>query len=426
MLSADEAAALLGTRDSLGVGLGPAIPPEFMTALGRRRDWEDLVVGGALLLDLYEVFMQPGVQYRSGFYGPAERVLQGLGHRVELVPGGFRQFGPILAAYGPRVMATQGAPGPGGALNLSLHLGGTRPELLAAGGDPERLLVAEVNPRLPVTHGWEDGDNTLPPGLIDVVVEVDREPFVLPEEAVTDADRQIAHLVRGYVKDGSTLQTGIGAVPGVVAGLLAESPGGGYGVHSEMFTDGLRRLHESGKVTNASKGLLEGRSVATFALGSAELYRWLDGNREVAFMPVEVVNDPGLIARNHRMVSINGALAVDLYGQVAADAVAGVQISGVGGHEDFTAGTDLSFDGHSLVCLHSTVTRDGQKSSRIVADLPPGSIVSTPRHHLDVVITEHGAAEVRGLTVRERALALAGIADPEFRPELLDRAARLA
>ena len=199
---------------------------------------------------------------------------------------------------------------------------------------------------------------------------------------------------------------------------MAEGPLGGFGVHSEMFTTGLMRLHQAGKVTNDAKGVFDGVSVTTFALGSSELYRWLDGNRDVAFIPVETVNDPTVIAQNANLVSINGALSVDLYGQVVADSIEGRQISGVGGHEDFVAGAELHLDAHSLICLRSTVQRDGELVSRIAGLLPEGAVVSTPRHHTGVVITEYGAAELAGLTVRERAHLLAEIAHPDFRAEL--------
>jgi acyl-CoA hydrolase len=185
-----------------------------------------------------------------------------------------------------------------------------------------------------------------------------------------------------------------------------------------MFSDGLMRLHQAGKVTNDRKGLFDGVSVTTFALGTAELYRWLDDNEEVAFIDVAVVNDPTTISRNANLVSINGALSVDLYGQVVADTIGGRQISGVGGHEDFVAGAELHRDAHSLICLRSTVDVDGAPVSRIVGTLPEGSVVSTPRHHTGVVITEFGVAELAGLTVRERAHALVDIAHPDFRPAL--------
>ncbi len=211
----------------------------------------------------------------------------------------------------------------------------------------------------------------------------------------------------------------------MVAAKLAEGAGGGYGVHSEMFTDGLMQLHRAGKVTNDAKHLFNGVSITTFALGTAELYSWLDGNADVAFVPVQVVNDPTIIAQNHAFVSINGALSVDLYGQVVADNIDGRQISGVGGHEDFVAGAEMRLDDHSLICLRSTAVSNGVTRSRIVAALPEGSVVSTPRHHTGVVITEYGAADLSGRTVRERAAALAEIAHPDFRDELRRRGAEL-
>ena len=416
----EEAADLVRPSDTVGFGLGPGIPDAFLRALGGRDDWERLVFGGALLLGYYTVFTEPGVSYRSGFFGPAERILLAEGHDIELVPGGFRQFAPILSRFAPRVMIAQGAPPDGdGRVNLSLHLGATRDELIRAGTDPDRVLLVEVNPHLPRTRSLPPRfDNTLPLDLIDVVVEADGEPYALEDPTPTAEDVAIAANALQFVTDGCTLQTGIGAVPNMVATTLAAGNGGGYGVHSEMFTTGLMRLHQAGKVTNASKGSFDGVSVTTFALGTSELYRWLDGNPEVAFLPVDVVNDPTVIGQNHKLVSINGALCLDLYGQVVADNIDGKQISGVGGHEDFVAGADLHIDAHSLICLRSTVTVDGTVHSRILPFLPEGAVVSTPRHHTGVVITEYGAAQLNGLTVRERATALADIAHPDFRAEL--------
>ncbi len=422
-----DAAALIRSRDTIGFGLGPANPDAFLTALGGRDDWEDLTFGGALLLGYYPVFTHPGVSYRCGFFGPAERFMLAQGANIELVPGGFRQFAPILRRYAPRVMTAQAAPpAADGLINLSLHLGATYEELVMAGSDPGRLLVIEVNPNLPRTCSLPpDHTNLFPLDLADVVVETDGAPYALPQNPPDDIDQAIAERARSFIGDGATLQIGIGAVPDMVASQLAAGTGGSYGIHTEMFTDGLMQLHLAGKVTNQAKSVFNGVSVTTFALGSAELYRWLDGNREVAFLPVQVVNDPTVIARNHAFVSINGALSVDLYGQVVADHIDGKQISGVGGHEDFVAGAEMRIEDHSLICMRSTAVADGVTRSRIVARLPEGSVVSTPRHHTGVVITEHGSADLSGHTERERAAALVEIAHPDFRDELADAAATL-
>jgi acyl-CoA hydrolase len=313
-----------------------------------------------------------------------------------------------------------------GRVNLSLHYGATRPELLRAGRDPDRLLIIETNPNLPRTRSrLPEFDNTIPVDLIDALVEADGEPFSLQDPPPDARDRAIASHALRFIADGATLQTGIGTIPNIVASELAAGPLGGFGVHSEMFTTGLMELHLAGKVSNAGKGIFDGVSVTTFALGTAELYRWLDRNDEVAFMDVAVVNDPTTISRNAKLVSVNGALSVDLYGQVVADTIDGRQISGVGGHEDFVAGAELHPDAHSLICLRSTVDVGGVQVSRIVGALPEGSVVSTPRHHTGVVVTEFGAAELTGLTVRERAHALVDVAHPDHRPALREVADRL-
>ena len=306
-----------------------------------------------------------------------------------------------------------------GYASLSLHAGATYHELLRASADPERVLVVEVNPGAPRTLG-------LPPEFphrvhvdqIDVLVESDRPLFVLPDAEESEIDRRIAAHVRPYIVDGATLQTGIGGIPSTIATMLANDDGGDYGIHSEMFTTGLMRLHKAGKVSNARKGQYEGMSITTFAAGTEELYEFLDGNQEVRFLPVEVVNSPEIVSKNRRMVTINGALTIDLWGQAVADTIGPKQFSGIGGHEDFVSVAGFELEDRSLLCLPSTATVGGQRISRIAAELAAGAVVTTPRHQLDLVVTEYGVASLRGRTVRERALALAGIAHPDFR-ELL-------
>jgi acyl-CoA hydrolase len=420
-ISAAEAAALLRTEDTLAVPLGPGQPGEFLHALGSREDWRALTVFAALLLDFYPLFTRPGVRLLSGFFGPVERALRAAGHDVSFIPADFRRFARIARELAPRVMATAAAlPDAGGRLSLSLHAGATVDELRRCGRDPDRLLVVEVSPHLPHTLGLPpEHRHALEVDDVDVLVQSERPPPALPESSAGPVEHAIAEHAHAYIGPGTTLQTGIGAVPNEIVKLLAEGPGGDYGIHSEMFTTGLMRLHRAGKVSNALKGVFEGISVTTFALGSEELYAWLDGNPEVRFLPVAVVNDPSVISRNRNMLSINGALAVDLAGQVAADTLEGRQYSGIGGHEDFVSGAGLAEGDRSLVCLPASARVEGRRVSRIVRHLAPGTLVTTPRHQVDVVITEFGSAELAGRSVEERARALAEIADPEFRAELL-------
>ncbi len=418
--SLDAAASRIRTVDQLAVPLGPGQPSAFMHALAQRDDWEDLQIFGALLVDIYEIFLKPGVHHLSGFFGPAERVLLDMGADIQFIPSDFRRFAPIVAGLAPRVMATLAAPPDrDGYVSLSLHAGATVDELHRCGADPERLLVVEVNEQCPHTLGLPpEWPHRLHVDEIDVMVESERPVFTMDDGDPTDVERRIAEWAATFVSDGCTLQTGIGGIPSQVVKILAAGDGGDYGVHSEMFTTGLMHLHLAGKVTNRNKGIFDGYSITTFSAGTAELYEWLDGNQEVRFLPVDVVNSPERISANHAMISINGAISIDLWGQAVADTIGGRQFSGIGGHEDFVAASGLELEDRSLLCLPSTSTVGGTLISRIVALLAAGSVVTTPRHQLDVVVTEYGVAELRGRTVRERAAALAEIAHPDFRDQL--------
>ena len=422
VMTPEEAAALVRPVDVVGIPLGPGHPGGFLHALGPRTDWEDLLITGALLTDFYEVFGRPNVRFLSGFYGPLERLMRDQGGAIDFVPADFRRFAPALERINPRVMATAAAPpDEDGWCSLSLHAGATIAEIGKAADDPDRVLVVEVSPRFPRTHGIGEHHHRIHVDRIDVLVESDREPFVIGEVEPSPEEAAIAASVAEFIVEGSTIQTGIGGIPSTVASILAAGPLGGFGVHSEMFTTGLMDLHKAGKVTN-QKGVYDGISVTTFAAGTRELYDWLDDNREVGFLPVHLVNSPEIISKNRKMVSINGALAVDLAGQAVADTLAGSQFSGIGGHEDFVAASGLELEDRSLICFKSSTVVNGTRLSRISGQFPAGTIVTTPRHQLDVVITEHGVAELRGRTVRERARALAAIAHPEFRDELLAQA----
>ena len=424
-MSMSDAISLIRPTDSLAVPLGPGVPTGFLHALGERDDFVDLRVFGALLPDLFQLFMRAGVHYSSGFFGPAERFLRDAGAAIDFVPADFRRFEPILERLQPRVMATAAAPPVDGWVSLSVHAGATVDELHRAGADPNRVLIVEVSEHFPRTFGLEPlHPHRLHVDEIDVLIESDRAPLTLADTEPTDAERTIADHALRFISSGCTLQTGIGGIPSQIAALLAESDMGDFGIHSEMFTTGLMKLHLAGKVTNNKGGDFDGFSPTTFAAGVPELYSWLHNNDDVRFLPVKVVNSPESIARNKNMITINGALAVDLAGQVVADTIAGMQFSGVGGHEDFVSGPGLETSDRSLVCLPSTSMVDGQLVSRIMATLPEGSVVSTPRHQVDIIITEFGVAELEGRTIRERARALAAIAHPQFRDELLASAER--
>ena len=424
-LSALEAAARVNPDDRLGLPLGPGQPPTFMAALGERDDWTDLQVYGALLSVGTELFNRSGVSYLSGFFGPFERALRDADAAISFAPADFRRFAPLYEEKQPRVMCTVASPPDAdGYCSLSLHAGGSIGEIMRVAKDPDRLLIVEAASGFPGRMACRRNTRTGSTSTRSTSwSKAMPNPWSCRKPEPTDVDVAIAEHAAEFIGDGSTIQTGIGAVPSTLAALLAKGEASDLGVHSEMFTTGLMRLHESGRVTNR-KGSFDGTSIATFALGTSELYEWLDGNDDVAFLPVEVVNSPERIAANRKMISINAAMAVDVHGQVVADTINARQYSGIGGAEDFAAGPGLELEDRSLLCLPSTVEIDGRLHSRIVPWFERGAVITVPRHQADVIITEHGAAELAGKTTHQRGLELARIAHPDFRDELVEAAKR--
>lgn len=418
-LSAADAVSLIRDVDSVGLGLVSGTPRTILEEMSQRRDWKNLTISGGLLLGTYGVFSHPNVHYRASFYGGAERHYRDHGADVQFVPSFFRHYGLLTQHIHARVMIMQASmPDENGDVSFSLYNGAHLEECRRAGADPDRLLILECSPRFPTTHALAGHAHTLTLDEIDIIVVSDAAPTVLAKEEGTAEDYAIAEYAASYIKDGATLQTGIGAVPNLVAQALVKGGGGDYGVHSEMFTDGLYELARAGKVTNAAKEINRGVSVTTFALGSTEMYDYLHDNPSVGFAPVSYTNDPSVIARNPRMVSINSALEVDLQGQIIADALGVRQYSGVGGHMDFVEGTSLSLEHASLICLQSTALVKGVLKSRIIGSMDSHSAVTTPRHLTGIIVTEYGCADLRGLSVRERAQSLVAIAHPDFRDEL--------
>jgi acyl-CoA hydrolase len=417
--SARQAVARLRRDDTVAVPILTGQPAALLTALAERDDWQELTLFSGLLIEPYPILLRPGVRYISGFLGPIERMLIDAGGAIDFLPSDFLGWDRWARSQSPRVVASAVAPmDEHGYFSFALHAGATFDAFLSATRDPERVAIAEVVRDLPHVYGLgEHGAHRVHVSEVDAVVESDRSAFVLPVEAPTEVDRAIAARVESLIPEGATLQFGIGAVPNIVATLLAEGPKGDFGVHTEMFVDGIMRLHGADKITNR-KGIHDGFSVATFAAGSAELNRWLHRNPEVRLLPVTQVNDPAIIRRNRRMVSINGALGVDVHGQIMAESIGARQYSGVGGHELFVMGARDSEGGKSIVCLRATATVDGRPVSTIVAQFPAGTPVSTPRQHVDYVVTEYGIAHLGPLTSRERRAALAAIAHPDLRAEL--------
>ncbi len=418
-VSLSAAAGLVRPRDTLACGFVAGQPAGFLDALGARADLEDVVLYTGLLLQPYTLLQNPKIRVVSGFFGPIERMARAAGARVTYLPRDFNGLERVAERLRPRVvLAVTAPPDADGFLSFGVHAGASYRPFIAAARDPERLAIAEINRRMPRVFGDPVlGGNRVHLSEVDVLVEHDADLVTLPDAAPTSEDLAIARLVCDRIPPQAILQFGIGAIPNAIAGILAAQPEGDFGLHTEMISDGVMKLHQAGKIANR-KPLYDGVTVATFALGSRELYQWLDGNPDVRMLPVTAVNGAAVLAQLPRLTSINGALAVDLAGQVAADAIGGRQYSGTGGHESFVSGAGDAREGRSFLCVRSTATFAGTTVSTITAAFAPGTRVTTPRHHVQWIVTEYGAVDLSLLDDEERPRALLELAHPQFRNEL--------
>jgi acyl-CoA hydrolase/GNAT superfamily N-acetyltransferase len=291
---------------------------------------------------------------------------------------------------------------------------GVSVDVVRAAVDTADLVLAEVNPFMPRTHG----DSFLPISKIDRFVPVSTPLLELAGDPPGEIEAAIGRHVASLVPSGATIQTGIGSIPDAVLRALSDRQD--LGVHTEMLSDGIMNLAKAGVITGARKSLLRGKMVTSFVMGSRALYDWAHENPALEMRGSDFTNSPRVIAENDRMISVNSALAVDLTGQVAADTLMGKFFSGIGGQVDFVRGAAASRGGKSIIALRSTAKHG--TVSRICAVLEEGAGVVTSRGDVRYVVTEYGVADLWGKSVRERAIALIEIAHPDFRGELLAQA----
>ncbi len=279
-----------------------------------------------------------------------------------------------------------------------------------------KLVIAEINDRMPRTHG----DTVLHVSHISALVESSRPLLEMHAEPFTEMHMRVARNVAALIPDGATLQTGIGGVSEAVLRCLDDKRD--LGIHTEMCPDGVIDLMESGVMNGERKSLHRGKAVAAFVLGTQRLFDFIHENPSFEFRSIGYTNDPFVVAQNDRMVAINSALQIDLTGQVCADSMGARPYSGFGGQIDFIRGAARSRGGVPIIALPATA-RNGAVS-RIVPVLEPGAGVVTSRADVHYVVTEHGVAYLHGRTLRERAEALIAIAEPRFQTELEDFAVR--
>ncbi len=288
---------------------------------------------------------------------------------------------------------------------------GTSVDTARAAVDSARVVLAEINQRMPRTHGH----TAVPLERLAAWTATDRDLPAHGARPPTPVEERIGDHVAALVEDGACLQLGIGGIPNAVLARLEHHRD--LGIHTEMFSDGVVRLIESGAVTNARKTIHPGRTIASFVVGSRQLYDFVDDNPLVEFHPCDRTNDTNLIRKLERVVAINSGLEIDLTGQVCADSIGHRVYSGIGGQMDFIRGAAMSPGGRPIIALPSTAL--GGSVSRIVAQLKPGAGVVTTRGHVHWVVTEHGAVDLHGKSLAERGRLLVSIAHPSHREPLL-------
>lgn len=288
--------------------------------------------------------------------------------------------------------------------------------------DRARLVIVEVNENQPRCLGGYD--EAIHISEVDYIVE--GSPNAVPELAAgepSEVDRKIAAQVVSELEDGCCIQLGIGSLPNMVGSMIAASDLKDLGCHTEMLADSYLDMHRSGKLTGRRKNIDRGKLVYSFALGTRRLYDFIDDNQQCAIYPVDYTNSPEVAASNDRLMTINNAVEVDIYGQVCSESNGTCHISGTGGQLDFVLASYKSRGGKSFVCLPSSYRcSDGKLKSRIVSTLAQGAIVTDPRTVAQYIVTEYGIFNLKGKTTWQRAEGLIGLAHPDFREDLVKAA----
>lgn len=421
LMSADQAVALIPDRARIVTGIAVSQPPALLAALARRAAAKSIsgaemyyllsmsAAGDTILRAEYADAVRP----MSLFHGKAERALdqqaaQNGSPPTEFVPCAFSQAPNLYAKIGVDTLITQVAPMDADG-NFSL---GTNTDYALSVARRAKRVILEVNRHMPRTLG----DCMIPLSDVTAIVEHDQPLIAVPSAPRRPEDDAIGAIIAGLVEDGACLQMGIGALPDAACAALKDHRH--LGIHTELMTPGLVELMRAGIVDNSRKAIHPGKSVYAFAMGDQAFYDFLHENPALEAHPVDYVNNPAVIARNPKMVSVNATIEVDLHGACNSEVMGGRQYSASGGQLDFVRGATLSEGGLSIIACHSTAAK-GTKS-RIVPRL--SGAVTTPRNDVHIIATEYGWVDLRGLSLRQRANALIGIAHPQFREEL-ERAA---
>jgi len=416
--SASDAVQWVNDGDLIVVPTGVGEPPTLLAALSEQRhSYTDVKVAQILALRKFG-YIDPQtvdhVRHVALFYGGATRA-GGQAGWIDFIPNYFSEI-PSLIQRGQMpadVVFSMASPMDAhGYFSLSLGADYTMAAVAKA-----RAVVLEVNPNVPFAYG----NCHVHISQVSALVESNEPVLEVGMPQIGAVQEAIGKYVAEQIEDGSTLQIGYGGIPdAVVMQLTAKHD---LGIHTEMIGDGILTLLECGAVTNRRKNYLPGKMVATFALGSGKLYKFMDRNPALEIHPVNFTNSPALAGQNDKLVAINATLQIDLLGQCGSESLGHLPYSGTGGQADFVRAANISNGGKAFIVLPSTAKND--TISRIVPVLSPGTHVSTSKNDINYVVTEFGVAQLRGKSAKQRAGELIAIAHPNFRAELTEQAKRM-
>lgn len=417
-MTAVDAVRLVRNGDTIIVPTGVGEPPTLLTALSeQRRDFSGVKVSQILAMRKY-AYIDPQtvdhVRHAAFFFGGATRA-GGQEGWIDFIPNYFSEIphqierGQIAADV---VFSMASPMDAHGFFAVSLGADYTMAAIAKA-----RCVVLEVNPNVPFAFG----NCHVHISQVTALVEDEQPVMEVGLPKIGPVQEAIGKYVADMIDDGATLQIGYGGIPDAVVMQLTGKHD--LGIHTEMIGDGILTLLESGTITNRRKNYLPGKTIATFALGSQKLYRYMDRNPGLEMHPVSFTNDPYLAGLNDNLVAINATLQIDFQGQCGSESLGHSPYSGTGGQADFVRAANRSRGGKAFIVVPSTAKND--TISRIAPTLSPGTHVTTSKNDINYVVTEYGVAQLRGKSMKQRTLELIGIAHPNFRAELTEQAKRM-
>lgn len=417
-MSPFDAIRVVRSGDTIVVPTAVGEPPNLLNALSEmRREFRNVTVSQILPVRKYDYFdpsTADHIRHTAYFFSGASRA-GGQEGWIDFLPGYFSEL-PVLIRRGLTpvdVVFTMASPmDEHGYFSLALA-----PDYTMEAVKRARAVVLEVNPNVP----FANGDCHIHVSKVTALCESDEPILEVGLPKIGPVQEAIGKYVADMIPDGATLQIGYGGIPDAVVMQLTSKRD--LGIHTEMVGDGIMTLVEAGAITNRKKNLHSGKMLATFALGSKKLYKFMDRNPALEMHPVDYTNDPYLAGQNDNLHAINATMQIDFLGQCGSESLGSAPYSGTGGQADFVRAANRSNGGKSFIVLPSTAKDD--TISRIVPTLSPGTHVTTSKNDVNYVVTEYGVAQLRGKTAKQRCEALIGIAHPDFRGELREAARKL-